>query len=93
MFQANAPYDLIFANILARPLAHLAQGLAGLLAPHGALILSGLTLDQERWIRASYRAHGLHPMRIIHCGNWVTLVLTKPSRQNRTRQFLDKRAY
>jgi ribosomal protein L11 methyltransferase len=93
VFRAHAPFDLIFANILARPLAHLAQGLSGLLAPHGALILSGLTLDQERWIRACYRAHGLHPTRIIYCGNWVTLVLTKPSRQKKTRLFKNKRDY
>lgn len=41
----GAPYDLIFANILARPLISLAQGLASILAPGGNLILSGLTRD------------------------------------------------
>ena len=73
----NAPYDLIFANILARPLAQLATGLSRLLAPGGALILSGLTVDQERWIRAAYRGRGLNVHRSIRNGNWIALVMTK----------------
>ena len=56
---ATAPYDLIFANILARPLVSLAQGLSLILASGGALVLSGLTLDQCRWILAAYRNRGL----------------------------------
>lgn len=72
-----APYDLIFANILARPLVALAQGLARILEPGGELILSGLTLDQCRWILAVYRNHGLVPRAKITCGNWAALVLTK----------------
>ena len=75
---AAAPYDLIFANILARPLAMLAQGLARNLRPGGALILSGLTLDQCRWITAVYRNHGLVSSGKIIRGNWAALVLTKP---------------
>ena len=73
----KAPYDLIFANILARPLAQLATGLSRLLAPGGALILSGLTVDQERWIRAAYRGRGLYVHRSIRNGNWIALVMTK----------------
>lgn len=72
-----APYDLIFANILARPLVALAQGLARILEPGGELILSGLTLDQCRWILAVYRNHGLVPRAKITRGNWAALVLTK----------------
>ncbi len=72
-----APYDLIFANILARPLVALAQGLARILEPGGELILSGLTLDQCRWILAVYRNHGLAPRAKITRGNWAALVLTK----------------
>ena len=70
-------FDLIFANILARPLAQLATGLSHLLAPGGDLILSGLTVDQERWIRAAYCGHGLSVSRSIRNGNWIALVMTK----------------
>jgi ribosomal protein L11 methyltransferase len=75
--RAAAPYDLIFANILARPLASLAQGLSQLLAPGGIVILSGLTRDQLRWIAACYRARGLIPVAIVKIENWIAVALQK----------------
>lgn len=83
--RAGAPYDLIFANILARPLAMLAPGLSAMLAPRGHLILSGLTADQLRWIKAVYQARGLVTLRIIRSENWIVLVMTKPSRKRNGR--------
>lgn len=71
----GAPYDLIFANILARPLISLAQGLTSILAPGGNLILSGLTRDQVRWVLAAYRNRGLIPAQTLFLGNWATLAL------------------
>jgi ribosomal protein L11 methyltransferase len=73
----NAPYDLIFANILARPLVALSSGIARILQPGGHVILSGLTVDQLRWIKATYVSRGLVPTRTIIRGNWVALVLTR----------------
>ena len=78
VIRQSAPYDLVFANILARPLAALAQGLSTLLAPGGNLILSGLTRDQLRWIKACYTARGLVHARTIVMGNWVALVMRRP---------------
>lgn len=75
--RAAAPYDLIFANILARPLASLAQGLSQLLAPGGIVILSGLTEEQLRWICACYRARGLTPATTIKIENWAAVALKK----------------
>jgi ribosomal protein L11 methyltransferase len=75
-----APYDLIFANILARPLISLAQGLKTILAPRGTLILSGLTRDQIRWVSAAYRNRGLVGTQTLSLGNWATLVFTNPIR-------------
>lgn len=74
---AGGPYDLIFANILARPLVALATGLARALAPGGELILSGITLDQMRWIAAVYRSRGLHLRGRIHRGEWATLIFQR----------------
>lgn len=79
----RAPYGLIFANILARPLARLAPVLAAHLAPDGHLVLSGLTVDQERWIAATYRNCGLVTGFRIRRGNWLTLVLIRPSNRKR----------
>lgn len=75
---ASAPFDLILANILARPLVALATGLAAALAPGGTLILSGITLDQIRWITATYRSRGLILDGQIRRGEWGTLIFRKP---------------
>jgi ribosomal protein L11 methyltransferase len=75
--RAGAPFDLIFANILARPLVGLAQGLSQILAPGGIVILSGLTRDQLRWISACYRARGLVPLHMVRIENWVAIALLK----------------
>ena len=88
----NAPYDLIFANILARPLAILAPGLSAMLAPRGHIVLSGLTADQLRWIKAVYTARGLRTLRVIRSENWIVLVMTKPSRKRKARALNGARA-
>ncbi len=75
----RAPYDLILANILARPLIALAPGIARRLAPGGAVVLSGLIARQERMVLAAYRARGLRLARRIAVSGWHTLLL-KPSR-------------
>jgi ribosomal protein L11 methyltransferase len=79
----HAPYDLIFANILARPLVALASGLAKALAPGGDLVLSGLTREQMRWIEATYVSRGLSLSRRIVKENWAALVFTKPQKEKR----------
>ncbi|WP_342634764.1 50S ribosomal protein L11 methyltransferase [Aestuariivirga litoralis] len=79
----NGPYDLIFANILARPLVALSTGLARALMPGGDLILSGLTLEQMRWIEATYESRGLALAGRITRGNWATLVFTRPKKRKR----------
>ena len=79
----GGPYDLIFANILARPLVALSTGLSRSLTPGGDLILSGLTLEQMRWIEATYQSRGLSLAGRITRGNWATLVFTKPQTRKR----------
>jgi ribosomal protein L11 methyltransferase len=77
------PYDLIFANILARPLVALSTGLARALKPGGDLILSGLTLEQMRWIEATYESRGLSLAGRITRGNWATLAFTRAQTKKR----------
>jgi ribosomal protein L11 methyltransferase len=79
LIRACVPYDLIFANILARPLIGLAQPISRALAPGGTLILSGMTRGQARAILAAYRNRGLIPIDKILRDSWSTLVLTKPN--------------
>jgi ribosomal protein L11 methyltransferase len=75
--RADAPYDLVFANILARPLIGLAQDVRGALAPGGTVILSGLLRSQERAVRAAYQSRGFRVERRIHRDAWATLVMRR----------------
>lgn len=75
--RAKAPYDLVFANILARPLVSLAQPIKGALRPGGTAILSGLLRSQERYVRAAYLARGFKLRSRIHRDAWATLLLTR----------------
>lgn len=72
-----APFDLVFANILARPLCRMAASLAAHLAPGGTAILAGLLDWQAQWVLAAHRRQGLVLERIIAEGEWRTLVLRK----------------
>src|SRR5581483_9984026 len=51
---ANAPYDLIIANILAGPLTRLAPQIVKALQPGGTLVLSGLLHNQEAMVKSFY---------------------------------------
>lgn len=73
--RAAEPYDLVFANILARPLVHLAPSLVRLCAPRADLVLSGLYVEQERWVTAAYRNAGAVMHKRIRLGQWSTLWL------------------
>lgn len=70
-------FDLVFANILAGPLVDLAQGIAGILAPGGRVILSGLLSEQEEWVRTAYEAAGLTVSRQEPIEGWETLIAVK----------------
>jgi len=72
-----APYDLVFANILARPLCAMAHRLGTNLAPGGVAILAGLLSTQENWVRSAHRRAGLVLERRITDGAWAILVLRK----------------
>lgn len=72
-------YDLIFANILARPLALMARDLKRALAPGGVAVLAGLLRRQEPLVLAAHRAQGLALARRLVIEGWSTLVLRSGS--------------
>ena len=75
--RAGAPYDLVFANILARPLVSLSGQIGAALKPGGLAILSGLLRHQERFVRAAYLGRGFTLERRYHRDAWATLVLRR----------------
>ena len=73
----GAPYDLVFANILARPLVRLAPAIRRALKPGGTAILSGLLRSQQRFVFAAYLGRGFRLKRRILRDAWATLVLVR----------------
>jgi ribosomal protein L11 methyltransferase len=69
--------DLVFANILARPLALLARDLARALSPGGRAVLSGLLARQEGYVLEAHRRCGLVLEGRIVIDGWSTLLLRK----------------
>jgi ribosomal protein L11 methyltransferase len=76
--RGSAPYDLVFANILARPLCAMASDLATHLAPGGTAILAGLLGSQAAMVLAAHRRAGLVLERRLNEDRWTTLILRRP---------------
>lgn len=79
----RAPFDLIAANIVPGPLLTLSRDLAQVLAPGGAVVLSGMLASEAGPIERRYRALGLRLVGRIDINAWRTLVFEKPDRRRR----------
>lgn len=75
-----APYDLIVANVLARPLIAMAGDTWRALAPGGHLVLSGLLARDAAWVAARHRAFGLRRIDTMIRNDWATLTFKRPHR-------------
>lgn len=73
----RAPYDLVFANILAGPLVALAPSVSAVVARGGHLILAGLLQPQARRVIAAYSAQGLRLVWQDPRAEWPVLLLRK----------------
>jgi ribosomal protein L11 methyltransferase len=76
-FALNAPFDLIVANILARPLMKLAPEMARHLTPGGSLVLSGILDRQRDAVVAAYVGQRFRHARTTHREGWVTIHLKR----------------
>ena len=76
-YTAGKKFDLVFANILMRPLIGLAPRIAPAVAPGGTLILSGLITHQVPLVRAAYENRGLKVKAILRKETWATLICKK----------------
>jgi ribosomal protein L11 methyltransferase len=73
--RAEAPFDLVFANILLEPLQRLATPLSKIVAPGGRVVVSGLLTAQANAALAAFHAFRLE--RRIVVDGWTTLVLRR----------------
>jgi ribosomal protein L11 methyltransferase len=73
----RARFDLIFANILFRPLFDLAPLLARRAGRRGSIILSGITEAQGAPLQARYASLGFVLKRRVVIDGWTTLLMAK----------------
>ena len=73
----QAPFDLIFANILKPPLIGLAPEMAANVADDGFVILSGILNEQAAEVTQVYQQNGFNPLSSLQIVDWTTLVMRK----------------
>jgi ribosomal protein L11 methyltransferase len=76
----RAKAELLFANLLLRPLLELAPAFTRALRPGGMCVLSGILDTQARQVEARFRALGFRLDSRILLGGWTTLLLRRGSR-------------
>jgi ribosomal protein L11 methyltransferase len=73
----GAPFDVVFANILAKPLRLLAPSLAAVTSVDGDAILSGLLYADVPGVLAAWRASGFYLRERIDLEGWASLRLRR----------------
>jgi ribosomal protein L11 methyltransferase len=79
-FSKHGPFDLIIANILAKPLMKMAPALSHHLKNGGCVILSGILASQRWKVLSAYNGQGLAHVRTIWRNGWVTILLENKSK-------------
>ncbi len=75
--RCRAPFDLVFANILAGPLKKLAPDMAKHTASGSILILSGILNRQALGVEAVYKGWGFNRVDRCIIDEWTTLTLER----------------
>ncbi|WP_417690770.1 50S ribosomal protein L11 methyltransferase [Roseibium sp.] len=76
-FGEEGPFDLLIANILARPLMQMSRDIAAHMQPVSTLILSGLRIEDGPRILFAYGCHGFHLSKRGEKEGWLTLTLVR----------------
>ncbi|PQA86483.1 50S ribosomal protein L11 methyltransferase [Hyphococcus luteus] len=74
---AAAPYDFVFANILAGPLAELAPKMGEHVAKNGRVMLAGLMSAQEARVTEAYEKAGFRLINRLEQPTWPVLLFVK----------------
>lgn len=77
LHRENAPYDLIYANILARPLRRLAPEMYKNVSTGGHVILSGILKTQGTGVISTYTSNGFNLVSKRGIGEWISFVFVK----------------
>lgn len=75
--EETAPFELLIANILAKPLISMAPDITNAVAPDGTLLLSGILDVQSDDVIEAYVAEGLTHLKTDLIGEWTTSLFHK----------------
>ncbi len=75
--KVRAPFDFVFANILAGPLVEFAPEMAKHVAPRGRVMLAGLMAEQEAGVRAAYEDAGFRLLNRLDHAVWPVLLFVR----------------
>jgi ribosomal protein L11 methyltransferase len=73
----GGPYDLVFANILAKPLSRLAPSVVALTAPGGEAIVSGLLGGDVAGVLSTWALQGFFLTERLDLEGWASLLLRR----------------
>lgn len=76
-FDLYGPFDLVIANILARPLMKMARSIAARMTDRSTLVLSGLRVEDGPRIIFAYGTQGFHLVRKGEKNGWLTLTFER----------------
>jgi len=77
LVRENAPYDVILANILARPLIAMAKDMAQNLKKGGYAVISGFIDEQVDWVVGEHQKYGLELQKLYEMDNWRAALLKR----------------
>ncbi len=75
--KTRAPFDLVFANILAQPLIDFAPRIVSATRTNGFIILSGFLTNQRERVLAPYLEFGARVVDVKEINNWNAVLLEK----------------
>lgn len=75
--RVRAPYDFVFANILAGPLVQFAPAMAGHVARRGRIMLAGLMANQEAGVVVAYETAGFKLLNRLDHQTWPVLLFAR----------------
>ncbi len=75
--KVRAPYDFVFANILAGPLVEFASAMADHVARRGRVMLAGLMADQEAGVLDAYEQAGFKLLNRLDHKTWPVLLFVR----------------
>ena len=78
---SKTKFDIIVANILARPLFEMAYDTSRWVNTGGYVVLSGLLMHQERYLLGAFRSCGLKLFKRQRISGWSTIILKNTLRR------------